>query len=233
MSMYRFLARPRWIVFTLVVMAAVVAMVALSLWQLRRLDERREFNAAVSARVDTPAVALDDPTGLTLDDEWTNVLVTGAYDGTAQLEPAAGSFRVMGRIVLAGGGTLLIERGSVPSTVEVAPPPPPGTVQIVGRVRRVPTSFDVPTSPAGEPDVLVQAISSDPADDPSLSPAPLPDITNEGSHLSYAVQWLIFAICAAVGWVIAVRRSARSTPLTDDGTAPAREGKHQAVPWRN
>ena len=43
--MYRFLARPKWIVFTLVVAAAVVAMVALSLWQLRRLDERREFNA--------------------------------------------------------------------------------------------------------------------------------------------------------------------------------------------
>jgi cytochrome oxidase assembly protein ShyY1 len=44
--MYRFLARPKWIVFTLVVAAAVVAMVALSLWQLRRLEERREFNAA-------------------------------------------------------------------------------------------------------------------------------------------------------------------------------------------
>jgi hypothetical protein len=47
------------------------------------------------------------------------------------------------------------------------------------------------------------------------------------------VQWLIFAICAAVGWVIAVRRSARSKPLTDDGTAPALKGKHQAVPWRD
>ena len=231
--MYRFLARPKWIVFTLVVGAAVVAMVALSLWQLRRLDERREFNAAVSARVDTPAVALDDPGRLTLDDEWTNVLVTGAYDGTAQLEPAAGAFRVIGRIVLAGGGTLLVERGSVPSTAEVAPPPPSGTVRIVGRVRQVPSSFDVPTSTSGEPDVLVQVISSDPADDPSLTPAPLPDITDEGTHLSYAVQWLIFAICAAVGWVIAVRRSARSQPLTDDGAAPVRKGKHQAVPWRD
>ncbi|HEY5875305.1 MAG TPA: SURF1 family cytochrome oxidase biogenesis protein, partial [Ilumatobacteraceae bacterium] len=109
--MYRFLARPKWIVFTLVVAAAVVAMVALSLWQLRRLDERREFNAAVAARVDAPAVALDDPSRLTVDDEWTNVLAAGAYDGTAQLEPAAGAFRVIGRIVLEGGGTLLVERG--------------------------------------------------------------------------------------------------------------------------
>ena len=231
--MYRFLARPKWIVFTLVVGAAVVAMVALSLWQLRRLDERREFNAAVTARVDTPAVALDDPTLLTLDDEWTTVLVTGAYDETAQLEPAAGAFRVIGRIVVAGGGMLMVERGSVPSTAEVAPPPPSGTVRIVGRVRQVPSSFVVPAPPSGEPDVLVQLISSDPADDPSLTPAPLPDITDEGTHLSYAVQWLIFAICAAVGWVIAVRRSARSQSLTDEGAVPVRKGKHQAVPWRD
>jgi cytochrome oxidase assembly protein ShyY1 len=231
--MYRFLARPKWIVFTLVVAAAVVAMVALSLWQLRRLDERREFNAAVTARVDAPAVALDDPSRLTIDDEWTSVLVTGAYDGTAQLEPAAGAFRVIGRIVLADGGTLLVERGSVPSTAELAPPPPSGTVQIVGRVRRVPSSFDVPTSVSGQPDVLVQVISSEPTDDPSLTPAPLPDVTDEGSHLSYAVQWLIFAICAAAGWVIAVRRSAHSQQLTDAGAAPLRRGKHQAVPWRD
>jgi len=89
--MYRFLARPKWIVFTLVVAAAAVAMVALSLWQLRRLDERREFNAATSARIDAPAVELDDIPQLTPDEEWTNILVTGIYDDTAQLEPAAGA----------------------------------------------------------------------------------------------------------------------------------------------
>ena len=65
---------------------------------------------------------------------------------TAQLEPAAGAFRVIGRIVLDNGETLLVERGSVPSTAEVAPPPPVGIVRISGRVRRAPSSFDVPTS---------------------------------------------------------------------------------------
>jgi cytochrome oxidase assembly protein ShyY1 len=106
-------------------------------------------------------------------------------------------------------------------------------VRIVGRVRQVPSSFDVPTSTFGEPDVLVQVISSDPADDPSLTPAPLPDITGEGSHLSYAVQWVIFAICAAAGWVIAVRRSAHAQSVDEDGATPVRKGKHQAVPWRD
>ena len=229
--MYRFLARPRWIIFTLVVAASVVAMLALSLWQLRRLDERRDFNAAVIARVDAPAIELDDASQLTLDDEWTNVLVTGAYDTTAQLEPAAGAFRVIGRLVLESGGTLLVERGSVPSTAEAAPPPPSGTVRIGGRVRRVPSSFGVLASTSDEPAVLVQVITSEPPDDPSLTPAPLPDITDEGPHLSYAVQWLIFAICAAAGWVIAVRRSAHSRQPVDDD-ALVRRRKHQAVPWR-
>ena len=77
--------------------------------------------------------------------------------------------------------------------------------------------------------MLVQVISSDPADDPSLTPAPLPDITDEGSHLSYAVQWLIFAICVAVGWVIAVRCSAHGS--RSPTTPPrGRKRKHHAVP---
>jgi surfeit locus 1 family protein len=39
--MYAFLLRPKWIVFHLVVIGAVVAMISLGFWQLRRLDERR------------------------------------------------------------------------------------------------------------------------------------------------------------------------------------------------
>jgi cytochrome oxidase assembly protein ShyY1 len=32
-------------------------------------------------------------------------------------------------------------------------------------------------------------------------------VLTDGPHLSYAVQWFIFALCAVVGWVLAVRRS--------------------------
>ena len=58
--MYRFLLRPRWIAFTVVVVTAIVVMVNLGFWQLRRLDERRAFNDAVAARIDQPAVDLDE-----------------------------------------------------------------------------------------------------------------------------------------------------------------------------
>ena len=46
-SKYRFLVTPKWIGFHLLVVVLVVAMINLAFWQLRRLDERRQFNSAV------------------------------------------------------------------------------------------------------------------------------------------------------------------------------------------
>ena len=58
--MYGFLLRPKWIGFHLLVIGGVVLMVNLWFWQLRRLDERREFNAAFESRADMPVRPLDD-----------------------------------------------------------------------------------------------------------------------------------------------------------------------------
>ncbi|MEZ5258696.1 MAG: hypothetical protein R2705_17925 [Ilumatobacteraceae bacterium] len=44
--MYRFLVRPKWIAFTLLIAVALVAMLNLSAWQFHRLDERQAFNEA-------------------------------------------------------------------------------------------------------------------------------------------------------------------------------------------
>ncbi|WCO65393.1 SURF1 family protein [Iamia majanohamensis] len=56
--MYRFALRPWWIVSHLFVLALVVTFVGLGLWQLDRLDERRDRNAELAARIDQPEVAL-------------------------------------------------------------------------------------------------------------------------------------------------------------------------------
>jgi cytochrome oxidase assembly protein ShyY1 len=37
-------------------------------------------------------------------------------------------------------------------------------------------------------------------------PVAAPTLTG-GSHLSYAIQWSIFSICAIVGWVLVVRKA--------------------------
>ena len=80
--MYRFLLRPKWLAFHLLVIAAIVAMVNLGFWQLRRLEERRDFNRQVEATVDQPAAPLDarlapsvDPAGV----GWGSVVAAGEY----------------------------------------------------------------------------------------------------------------------------------------------------------
>jgi cytochrome oxidase assembly protein ShyY1 len=50
---------------------------------------------------------------------------------------------------------------------------------------------------------------SEPADDSTLLPVSPPELS-EGSHLSYAIQWLIFSVAVIVGWVLAVRKSIAS-----------------------
>ena len=81
-SSFSFLLRPKWIAFHLLVVLGVALMIWAAFWQLDRLDERKAFNVVVEARIDLPAVPLDellataaDPTDL----EWRQVTVTGAF----------------------------------------------------------------------------------------------------------------------------------------------------------
>ena len=63
----------------------------------------------------------------------------------------------------------------------------------------------------------IQLESSDPAQAEGLTPIPLPDLT-EGPHLSYALQWVFFAIVAVTGFVLLARRErdyADTTTRTD------------------
>jgi cytochrome oxidase assembly protein ShyY1 len=62
--------------------------------------------------------------------------------------------------------------------------------------------------------------SSPPEPEPFPEPVAAPELS-EGSHLSYAVQWFVFATAVAVGWVLAVRRSARSQGRPDEVGQPA------------
>ncbi|MFM8483032.1 MAG: hypothetical protein ACKOBT_06775, partial [Actinomycetota bacterium] len=59
--------------------------------------------------------------------------------------------------------------------------------------------------------VAVELDISDPIDDGSLQPVAAPELS-DGPHLSYAIQWLIFAAAVVIGWVLAVRRSYVTRP---------------------
>ena len=58
--MYRFTLQPRWILSHLFVVVIVAACVTAGLWQLERLEQRRDRNALLEARADLPTEPIAD-----------------------------------------------------------------------------------------------------------------------------------------------------------------------------
>jgi len=240
-SVFRFLVRPKWLVFHVVCVALVVLMANLSAWQFHRLQERRDFNTEVRDRSevavnDIEAIDLTDPSTAS----WRSAGAAGTYLADEQVlvinrsQNGVAGFNVVTPLELDNGDVIAVARGFLP--LEATPPPAPsGRVRVVGIVRE---SEKRRSGQAREADgelremftldldrlqqqidasllpVWLAADASDPADDPAFSPIAPPELS-EGPHLSYAIQWIIFSVCVVVGWVIAVRRSirrARSTP---------------------
>ena len=131
---------------------------------------------------------------------------------------------------------VLIDRGFIPLSTAV-PAPPSGEVQLLGRAR-APQERRLGglTDPAegvlrevqridierlseqmrGSADRTVLPFYVDLLESPAVtSPLPArvadPELS-EGPHLSYAIQWIIFSLCAIGGWFMLVRRAIRSRP---------------------
>ncbi|HEX6417169.1 MAG TPA: SURF1 family protein, partial [Acidimicrobiales bacterium] len=216
------------------VVLLIVTMVNLGFWQLRRLDERRDRNALVEARMDQPVVPIGDlldAGGEVGDARYRRVTAAGGYDDAATVVVrnrsqggVAGAWLVT-PLELDAGDRVGVLRGFVPLGSDGSPARPPvpgGEVTVEGLVVD-PGSFDG-TAPRdlapllAEADVLpglVLAESSDPpepaAADP-VAPAPgaiqavdPPDLS-EGPHLGYAAQWFVFSAIAVVGYPLVLRR---------------------------
>ena len=139
--MYRFLISRRWLAALLVVIVFSGTCVELGLWQLRRLDERKKLNAAVSTNMRLPVVPLADAlaTGRPL---YRRVTVSGHYDVSQELLLTGRSFNdrpgsdVLTPLKLSDGRALIVNRGFVPLSVSApatpATVPPGGAVSITG-----------------------------------------------------------------------------------------------------
>ncbi len=231
-----FLLRPKWIAFHLVVFSAIATMIWLAFWQFERLDERRAFNDVVAERIDQPPVFFDEllPTAIADPDavEWRQVIVSGNYLDDQVIWFNRSQDGLAGDNVLSAlvddDTTVVVNRGFVVLGTEI-PPAPDGDVEVLGRIR-VPSerqrggltdTADGPVTevrrvdlglldqqlPGDVAPVYLDLIGSVPNVAPG-DPAPVPAPTiDEGPHLSYAVQWLIFAAAVLIGWVLAIRRS--------------------------
>ena len=137
-------------------------------------------------------------------------------------------FHVLTPLELDGGGVVLVRRGWVPSSLDTPPvlqaQPPSGAVSVVGVLER---PVEQPGFGPQDPDegVLERVFHTDTArldqqitgplfpmvlridtelDNPTEDQLPFPvgsPELNEGSHLSYTVQWHSFALLALVTYV--------------------------------
>jgi cytochrome oxidase assembly protein ShyY1 len=145
----RFLFRPGWLAFIVVVLGFVVACYTLlAPWQFGREAQREAEQAAIATATATPPVPfaqLVGPDGVQPDDEWRQVRLTGTYlpDGEAlvRLRVVGGrpALEVLTPFRTVDGTVVLVNRGTVASpdgrVVPAYPAPPAAQVTIVGRLR--------------------------------------------------------------------------------------------------
>ena len=238
--MPRRLLTRRWVLTHLVLLVVVAACVALGLWQLRRLEERRERNAAVTAGLDLPVRPIEEVGG---EADYRRVTVRGAYDPAREyvlvgrsLDGTSGNHLVTPLYPVEGGPALIVDRGWVPEGSEEQAAPPDGPVELRGvllppeeggSIGEGRTVVRVNTGLLGADlgrevrrDYLLLRDQEPAQPGPLPRAAPLPEL-GEGPHLSYAVQWFLFAAVAVGGWVVLVRRELRRYPSRGGGGMPS------------
>ncbi len=150
---------PRWLITTLLVVAAVGVMARLGVWQIDRLAERRAFNARVEAQIKAPPLELNGP--FLAEDlyemEYRQVVARGVYIAQQEIllrnqvwENRPGyhlltPLRLANSddVVLVDRGFIDLDQGQPASRAAYALP---GVVEVRGILRRphVPRFFGVP-----------------------------------------------------------------------------------------
>jgi surfeit locus 1 family protein len=159
--MWRRLLTPRWVITTLLAAAAVAGMIRLGIWQLDRLEQRREFNSRVTAQMEAPALSLPDQLPQDVSSlynmEYREVSTSGEYDFQHEVllrnqawEGQPG-YHLITPLRLSGTpNAILVDRGFV--TLEEGKPEArakyiqDGPVHVSGILRRpvIPRYFGVP-----------------------------------------------------------------------------------------
>lgn len=178
---------------TALVLLAVGIMVALGVWQLQRKAEKEallvRYDRARSIRSDVswPRVAADYPAVLyrRAQLECVEVESIEAMAGRSRDGRAGWAHVAQCRLAGGGGGMIAIGWSSTPQS-----PRWEG-----GRVEGM-------IGPAGR---TIRLVASEPQ--AGLAPLAAPDPANvPNNHLSYAVQWFLFALTALVIYALALRR---------------------------
>ena len=240
--MIRRLLTPRWIVVHLGVLALVILMSYLAFWQLSRLDQKKSFNATLTAHSTAPVLKVEDIVSTDIEAiEWRRVELGGSYltDKIVTVinrsQNGAAGYDVLVPFRTTTNQTFLVNKGfmqlSMPlPTLRTTPLTVLGYIrdtQSRGTLGAIDSTdaavrefqrFDIPLISerlgVDTPPLFVQLRNELPAPTEQWpAPVSLPEL-NEGTHLSYAVQWFFFALTALVAWVVVVRRKMREVTET-------------------
>jgi cytochrome oxidase assembly protein ShyY1 len=228
----------RWLGFTALVLGSIVAFGLLSSWQWGRAEDRRAERITLQSALATepaPVESVDLAAGPDPADVFRAVTTRGVYLADDQVVvrkrplDARNGFWLMTPMQTDKGPVVWVNRGWLPAGIDALstpalPAPPAGEVVVTGYLR----AFDAAdpgdndglpagqiASPARELlpvmaatlPACIQLSESDPAQD-GLIPIPLPEV-DEARNVSYAIQWLLFAIVAIGGWFFFLRREAK------------------------
>ena len=188
--------------------------------------------------------------GYAADQQWRSVRVSGHWDTGHQVlvrnkpsDSGDNGYEVVTPLLPDGGGpAVLVDRGWVsagrtPAAPDAVPAAQPDSVTIVARVEPAEPSRPTGGLPPGQVSSLSTAdlsrgdgypvvdgylrlVSESPA--PASAPTVHADpVLDDGPHLSYAVQWVLFALVAVGGWWTFLRREADEAgtpqPVAADG----------------
>ncbi|MET3174964.1 UNVERIFIED_ORG: cytochrome oxidase assembly protein ShyY1 [Arthrobacter sp. UYCu721] len=200
--------------------------------------------------------ARDEFSALDPSKEWTQVELQGTYDPDGQRivrnRPLNGQpgYEVVVPFKLETGETVVIDRGWLPignknpGSPDSIPAPPAGPVTAVVRLkhgepqldRGAPAgqlaSIDLPTyaDQLGYP-VLTGAYGQLASESPAPADMPFPfpkPATEEGTHLSYSLQWFAFGVLMFVGFGYAARQQARNAAIDAEDELEGEDGSRDS-----
>ena len=251
----------KWILATVLVLAAMVVMVRLGIWQLDRLKTRRAFNARVTAQIAQPALDLhgaalqDDLTQM----EYRSVTVTGAYDSQGEIalrnqvwNDQWGVHLITPLKIVGSNQAILVDRGWISGEAyqsgDWSQYAEPGMVTVRGIIRLSENKAEIgrrsdPTPAPGAGPLKTWNFVNIPRLQGQISESLLPvyiqeapgpgwtglpyrsqpelDLS-EGPHLSYAVQWFMFAAILGIGYPFFIKRREKEQTLNHQDHKVAR-----------
>ena len=238
----------RWLSWFLFASLFAAACVGLASWQFDRRDQAVSKIQRMVENYDKSAITFDSISGLSLEDvtlfEWSPVELTGRYLTDQELlvrnRPIAGQpgFIQLVPFQLVSGEIVIIERGWIPADSDLAPAtlmtPSQEPKTLIARVRlseltpnrESPDGFatsihleslETIIGTALEQEFYLRLISETPSEASSPQPLSKPTL-DEGNHLSYAVQWILFALMGFFALFWAIRQEQEYRRIDKDPT---------------